>query len=250
MSEDRQNQTTVVRGIIAHIQKELLAVGDRLPSVRRLADQFQVSPNVARDALLQVERMGIVAIQPRSGTYVRSLEDLESLAFGNGSEWRESCRGEMNDNQFYFLQARELVEVELAGMAAERRRFEDLPPLRNALVAISAALDAGRDEQAAQADTAFHMALARIAGNPVLTRTLDGYLKQLPIFELSIPASAEAKRKSHELHASIYAALVDGDAKRARDAMKEHMQAAYRSLAEIVRNVPAFAEIPEVTATG
>ena len=73
-----------------------------------------------------------------------------------------------------------------------------------------------------------------------MSRTLDGYLKQLPIFELSIPGPSQAGQESHRVHANIYAAIVDGDPAAARDAMRQHMQAAYRALTEVVRTVPTL----------
>ena len=69
----RQSQH-VVRRLVQHIKSESLSVGDRLPSIRRLATKMEVSPNVVRDAMVQAQAMGLVELRPRSGAYIRSLD--------------------------------------------------------------------------------------------------------------------------------------------------------------------------------
>ena len=238
MLEDQGSSRTVIRGLATYVRSQRLDVGDRLPSVRQLAEMFDVSRNVARDALVQAEAMGLLEIQPRSGAYLRSPDGLCELATPESYPVATPLATGLHDHQFYLLQARELVEVELAGRAAARRQFEDLPPIRNALAQHGAALEADQLPQAATADTAFHLAIARIAGNPVLTQTLEDYLRRLPIGEFSVLPNAAAKRASHQLHVDLYTALVAGDPAAAQSAMREHMQAAYRSLSELLRTTP------------
>src|SRR5256885_4408138 len=63
----------VVRQLISYICDGKLPVGARLPSIRQLAYQFDVGPNVMRDALMKAQTMGLVKIHPRAGVFVQSL---------------------------------------------------------------------------------------------------------------------------------------------------------------------------------
>ncbi|MEQ4574023.1 MAG: winged helix-turn-helix domain-containing protein, partial [Gammaproteobacteria bacterium] len=49
----------------------VLRAGERLPSIRRLAQAHGVSAATAVQACLQLEREGLASARPRSGYYVR-----------------------------------------------------------------------------------------------------------------------------------------------------------------------------------
>src|SRR5215510_7542403 len=56
-----------------------LRAGDRLPSVRRLADDRGVSIATVLSAYLQLENAGLIEVRPKSGHYVR-VRASEELA--------------------------------------------------------------------------------------------------------------------------------------------------------------------------
>jgi DNA-binding GntR family transcriptional regulator len=62
------------RGILEwlkqHIEEEKFKTGDKLPSIRLLAEQFQCSKNTVVKALLELEKQHIVYAKPKSGYYV------------------------------------------------------------------------------------------------------------------------------------------------------------------------------------
>lgn len=224
----------LVQDLIVQIRSGGLAVGDRLPSIRQLATQMGVGSNAVRDAMMQAQTMGLVKIRPRSGVFVQSL-DYSQLVDAL-SNTLEASLMQTDHNLFHLLEARQLVEIELVGMAAQRRRLEELLPVREALDAMVAAAAADRCQDFVEADVRFHLEIARIAGNSVLVTTLRAMLGLLRPYLVRLPWTPERRLKTDRSHTAIYKALVDGDAERARAGMRAHLGMAYESLLARMQN--------------
>jgi GntR family transcriptional repressor for pyruvate dehydrogenase complex len=230
----------LVRKLIEQIRAEGLAVGDRLPSIRHLAARLSVGTNAVRDAVMQAQTMGLVKVRPRAGAFVQSLTYaplVEAL-----SETLEASLLQVDHNLFHLLESRQLIEVELASLAAKRRRLEDLLPVREALEAMISAAEADRREAFVAADVQFHLEIAEIAGNGVLVTMLQALLGLLRPYLVRLPWTPERRLKTDRSHADIYQALVDGDSERARSLMTAHLGLAYVSLLSRVQSQPTIDE--------
>src|SRR5262249_50081644 len=132
-------------------------------------------------------------------------------------------------NVFHLLEARALIEVQIVGLAVERRRVEDLLPVRRALEGLGSAI-AGHDVPAlVEHDVAFHVEIARLTGNTVLFGLEQQLMEQVRHYLMEMrwtPEKFEANKRSH---ATLFAALVEGDRDKACREMQEHGQLAYRS---------------------
>lgn len=228
----------LVRRLVEHIRSAGLGVGDRLPSIRQLAETFKVGTNVVRDALMQAQTMGLVKIHPRSGAFIQSLSYaplVDAL-----TQTLETSLLQVDHNLFHLLDARRLIEVELVGLAAARRRLEDLLPVCQALDAMKRTQD---HTQFLEADVRFHLAIAQAAGNAVLTNILQALLGLLRPYLAGLGWTPERHARADRSHAAIYQALLEGDAERARDAMREHVGYARESLLEEIQK-PSTLENP------
>lgn len=74
----------IIDQIRAAIAEGTLAPGDPLPSIRRLANELQVSPNTVVQAYRELEREGIAYVQRGQGTFVSNTDWLEERA----ERWR------------------------------------------------------------------------------------------------------------------------------------------------------------------
>jgi GntR family transcriptional regulator, transcriptional repressor for pyruvate dehydrogenase complex len=145
--------------------------------------------------------------------------------------------GESN-NLLHLLDARRVIEVELIGRAAERRRLEDLLPARRALEALlRLPVDAPRAEHVGP-DIEFHAELAKLSGNSLLAGIQQTLMELLKPYLLGVPPTAEHRMAADKSHAAIYAAVVDGDPERARREMRDHLSLAYDSLLRDLRRPP------------
>lgn len=226
----------LVKQLLSLIRVDGLTPGDRLPSIRQLSTRFAVRPHTVRDALLQVQSMGHVVVRPRSRAVVQSLQP--SL---NDSEFQDSVEATLGRNDhhlFHLLEARQTLEFELVCLAARRRRLEDLLPVRDALNAMNSVHEPDRPHEYFGLDIRFHLAIARLAGNSVLTSMLKPLLTALCPFLTYKTGDAVREDQTRRSHAEIYRALVLGDPELARQQMQEHLQLAYDKLLGEVQLVP------------
>jgi DNA-binding FadR family transcriptional regulator len=231
---DRGQQ--LVRDLLRQIRAEGLTVGDRLPSIRSLAARMGLGASAVRDAMLQAQTLGLVKIHPRSGAFVQSLTYAPLVDAFAGT--LESSLLQADRNLFHLLEARQLIEGQLASQAARRRRSEDLLPLRETLEAMAAAAAADNRQDFVESDIEFHLAIARIAGNSVLLATLGAMLNLLRPYLMSLPWNAERQARADRSHAEIYEALVAGEGEQARARIDAHLGLAYKSLLAYVQNPP------------
>jgi GntR family transcriptional repressor for pyruvate dehydrogenase complex len=218
--------------LIDYISSRKLGEGHRLPSIKDLAGELKVGPHAVRDALLQAQTLGLVRVQPRSGTYVQAVNFAPLVEVFSRSLPRALTQ--KDHNLFDLLEARRLIEVELTGMTAQRRRLGDLVPLRDALRGMYERPD---DYPAYMTQNeAFHLGIARIAGNEVLVTMLRTLLALLrPTLGGAKPASwndkgSDKRRRDASEHEAIFQALLAGDAAAARAAMAVHLQDTTESL--------------------
>ena len=227
----------VLHRLLGLIKDKQLAVGERLPNIRELAARLEVKPTLVRDALLQAQTMGVVRILPRSGAFVQQLtyEPLVEIL----ASTLEPAFLQADHNLLHLLDARRLVEIELAGRAAERRRIEDLLPVRRALEDMARLPETERRMDYVEADVRFHTQIARLAGNSVLLMFQQSLLALLKPYLAQIPWTGQRRERTDHSHAAIYAALVTGKCDQARSAMHEHLTMAYQSLLSEVESLPA-----------
>ena len=196
------------------------APGHRLPAERDLARQLGVSRPSVREAIIALEIEGVVDVRTGSGIYVVQPRDRAKLSDGQDpAEW----------GPLELMRARELVEGEVAALAARNAR-------RPQIAAIVAALTQMHDEAGAgvvprAGDEAFHVAVAQACGNEVLRDTVRGYwqARRGPLFErlgnyFEKPASWQAALVEHD---AVLAAIRAHDADSARGAMQSHLKKAY-----------------------
>lgn len=235
-------------GVLRIAEQDKLAAGDQLPSVRTLAERLGVKGTQVRDALLQAQARGAIRIVPRVGAFLETTSsearaltgslDVAAHAALAGVMARES------HNVLQLLDARRLIEVELVGRAAERRRLEELVPARQALEGLMRlSLEARRDEYVAL-DLEFHCELAKLSGNPILAGMQATLMQLLRPHLLAVPPTEQHRISADRSHAAIYSAVVDGDADRARREMREHLSLAYDSLLRDLQQAPQQAPAP------
>ncbi|MDZ4689046.1 MAG: FCD domain-containing protein [Planctomycetaceae bacterium] len=228
------------------IRERGLAPGDQLPSIRDLADRLGVKPTTIRDALLKAESQGLVKVLPRSGVFLRAASLVANGTTNNGVT---ANRNADEPNVLHLLDARRLIEIELAGRAARHRRLEELLPVRRALDALlQLPAEASRAEDV-RLDVRFHLEIARLGGNAVLCSLHQSLLEQLVPHLNEVAPSIERRSLTNRSHVAIYEALVAGDDDLIRQEMREHLSLAYDSLLESLQQPPHWTAVAPMAAT-
>ena len=188
-----------------------LNYGDRLPPERELAQIFNVSRNSVREAMRVMEHQGLVQSRPGSGTFVVIGEEtglVDILAMAIHQEKNKLTE---------IFELRRLLEPQIAGLAAENARQEDLVQLQQAYETHRCHLEAGKG------DHAFHMALAAASGNETLSKVVELIDDLLAESQAEYSQSVRRRQLSVEGHAEILKAIVARDAEMARIAMTRHL---------------------------
>lgn len=195
-------------------------VGSRLPTEPELVAEFGVGRSSIREAVQALAQAGILDVRQGSGTYVRALPaEAEPLT----ARLRRARIAEVHE-------ARRLLEGQIAHLAALRRTDADLAAMRTALDRRETIRAQGLTENLtafADADLAFHQAVARASGNAVLNDLYESFVvvirEALITLNRDVPAAQAEGRKDHQaaLHERLYQAIESRRPGEARTAVDE-----------------------------
>lgn len=206
----------IVEQIEASILSGELNPGDKLPSERELAEQFGVSRTAVREAVKALTQKGLVVVHVGRGTFVTDgtsevVRHSLGLMLKIGQE----------EGSHYMVEIRELLEPEIAALAAARVTDENLAALREALVVMDGAL--GDTAAFIEADLDFHLGLAEGTQNPLVLLLVDALIDLLRDLRVRTSRAEGALARAQEHHKRILKAVEAGDPEAAREAMRRHL---------------------------
>jgi DNA-binding FadR family transcriptional regulator len=191
-----------------------------LPPEWELADREGASRLTIREAVRILRLKNVVTVVRGRGTYVQPRQrwsPLDPAVLGALAGNPEA----LLDRLQALLEARALVEVGVAELAAARRSEEDLAAMRAAAEGMRRAVD---DVDAfVAADLDFHAAVLAAASNPVLTALFDPIALLLRDSRRQTSRDRSAREHALLAHEAILAAIERGDAAQAAAAMREHL---------------------------
>lgn len=209
----------LIRELSSRIEQGVYGPGDRMPSEHQMCQEFGVSRTVVREAVASLRLSGMLVSRPGVGVFVtRESPDALDVRLSSPVDNRAAL---------HIMELRLGLEVQAAGLAAERRSSQGLAEIVAAYDAITAA---AADSQAATvADYSFHLAIARASGNPHFPHLLESCVKEV-LTDLQAKRGARSgrelrlyeKRTARE-HSAIMMAIVRGDPISARSAMFRHL---------------------------
>ena len=225
--------------VVEHVRRRIegggLKPGDRLPSERDLALELGVSRPSVRSGLEALESMGVVVSRRGAGTFIADgpptlgTEPLSLLASLHGFTQNE------------MFEARLVLEVGVAALAAEHTSSEQLATMAEEVTEMFAALE---DPTAFLLhDVRFHRAVAAGCGNRVLAALMEMVSAQFYELRKETISRARDLRESAEMHRRVYRAVRSRDPAAARAAMHEHLKTAqHAQIQELERENAAAPE--------
>ncbi len=207
----------VVSHVRTLIERGVLKPGDRLPAERDLASQVGVSRPTVRAGLHALAAMGVVQARHGSGTFIPSgpptlgSEPLSFLAALHGITHEE------------MYEARRILEVEAAGLAAQRATADQLAALEEAVASLLASLD--EPQVFLVHDINFHRIVASASGNPIVASLVDmvSRLFYEQRRETAQRATDRNLQDAADMHRRIYLEIRARNVEGARTAMNEHL---------------------------
>ncbi|MED1562932.1 transcriptional regulator [Alkalihalobacillus alcalophilus ATCC 27647 = CGMCC 1.3604] len=206
--------TTVTEYIVNEIKNEKYVIGSKLPSERELMEILGVGRSSVREALNTLVDMDVLEKRMGIGVFVKKIE-LNHLVdtFVASALMDTKVSSDLLDFRF-------MLEVEMAGKAAELASKQALQKMEQALMLHVEAIENNRPT--IEPDTLFHRSIALATDNKVLLKVYDFISDLIYSFKLEL-LKVESKQNSLEYHQKIYSAIKSGEVELARKSMGEHL---------------------------
>ncbi|MEQ9040028.1 MAG: FadR/GntR family transcriptional regulator [Silicimonas sp.] len=228
--------TDLVETLRTRIAQGEFNPGDRLPSEALLSETYGVSRTVIREAIASLRADGLVEPRQGSGVYVLEGKQSDVAPFQNVDFARVSSVVEL-------LELRTAVESEAAALAAIRRSPTQEEQI---LECLQAFMEASQSERStSQEDFALHLAIADASNNP----RFGEFLRLLGVNVIPRralrPEGSDHKINTGYLsgiadeHQMIVDAILDGDAERARQRMRDHLEGSLSRYRRLLRSASA-----------
>jgi len=207
----------IVKQIEDSVLKGILKPGDQLPAERELAEQFGVSRTAVREAIKALSEKGLVESYSGRGTFVTN---------GTSHAMRQSLdlimRIGQAEGSAQLAEVRDILEPEIAALAALRAEDQHLESLREAVNV----MDASKHEADAfiEADLDFHLALAEAAANPLILSLIDSIVGLLREQRMRIFQTEGGPERGQYHHRRILKAVENRDPEKARQCMRAHLK--------------------------
>jgi GntR family transcriptional regulator, transcriptional repressor for pyruvate dehydrogenase complex len=189
-----------------------LGPGDQLPPERDLAVSLDVSRATLREAFRVLEHMGLIESRIGHGRFVAELRPSHVPGDAPSEALEKAAI-------FDFLEVRRVLEVPMAGLAAERATDKNVQRIEDALN-----IPDSSDEIGLNSDTAFHLAMAQATHNAVYVRFFSSEFFLLYRLATTTALLPSRRGRMNLEHKEILEAIRRRDRSGAEAAMLRHMK--------------------------
>jgi GntR family transcriptional regulator, transcriptional repressor for pyruvate dehydrogenase complex len=218
---------TAFEQLISHVVQGNWKPGDRIPPERELCQQLGIARTSLREALKAMELVGMLDSRVGDGTFVCPRSEFLSRPL----LW--AFTGADHEELHDIMEARTIIEENLAGLAAQRASNQEIASINQAVQMMRDSI--ARGESILEADMAFHLAISTAAQNDVLrnaVQLLRNLTRQWIYFKLLLPDVPRIVLKRHE---AIYKAIAKRKPAAARNAMRRHLEETMMLVTQVVK---------------
>jgi len=162
----------------AMVQSGELSPGDTMPSERALMERFGVGRPAVREALQSMANKGLISISHGERSKVNKL--TAGIAFDQVDDIAKLLLSTEPSNLENLKQFRKILEAGSVQMAAQSCTAKDIAELRSLVEVQRSKL--GQDKAFIEADIAFHVAIAKLTGNPLIQAVTQAMLSWLSAY--------------------------------------------------------------------
>lgn len=221
----------IIHALTARMFSGTGLAGTKLPSERQLAEELGVGRAQVREAIHSLGLLGVVDIRHGDGTYLReSGSDLLPRVI----EWGLFL-GE--PRVLDLIEARQHIEIALAGLAARRATDDDIARMRASLREMDRV--SGDEAAFVDLDIEFHGIIASAARNTALADVLANITSLLRVWMRRSLRAAGETASSHGEHVLVVDAIASRDRRAAESAMRQHVRHAERRLKRTLGDAPS-----------
>lgn len=217
---------SVIEQIMDLIKNNELKPGDKLPPERELAEKLSISRNSLREAFRVLESRGLIKSKPGGGRFIREI-------WKNGHNNTENIILSLEKSSILeLLEAREVFEVKIAEIAAQRATLEDIEIIEEALNKMNQKEEL-KDDKKTESDTEFHLAIAGASHNFVFVNIMKLHLDLLKETREKTWQIPGRREKQYQEHQAIFQAIKEHNSKKAEEAMLKHLMSIRKVVVEI-----------------
>ena len=181
---------------------------------QELAEELNVSRTPVREALIRLQRDGLVEVIPRHGMRVLpiSATDVQEI--------------------YQILTSLESLAVELA--SARKLTAKELDSLDRASQEMQVAHEASDLKSWAKADESFHVHLVELSGNRILTEVVDNFWGRAQRARMTMLSLRKSTADSTQEHIKLVNAIRNGDGELARKTLEAHRRRGVSNLGKLI----------------
>nr|WP_031335025.1 FadR/GntR family transcriptional regulator [Virgibacillus massiliensis] len=207
---------TVIQEIKNYIIENELSSGNKLPTERRLAEMFQVSRSVVREALSYLENTGVITTTQGKGAYLNE-SNIDTLLNSFFFLWQING-GNIED----IMSLRIMFESSAVEEIVKQENREEMETIQALLIKSK---DADTMEEYRNFDMLFHKQLLKATRNPLfiqMTNMINSYFFETEYIQLSLEEYQQVIRE----HQSIIEAIKNKNAELAKSLLNNHIKRA------------------------
>ncbi len=218
MSDPKNSQVdTIIKQLQEKLRDGSLKPGEKIPSERVLADEFNTTRGYIRKAIARLEHYGVLEVAPQKGIYIPLIQPVTLDALINNIL-------NFNDHDILsLLETRSNLEIFSARLAATRGNDADFNIIKKSHDEFIASYEEGNSTL--EEDHLFHLAIAKATKNSVLESLITLVTPEIIAMNRNFKEdySVVVKNSINE-HASIVDAILAKDAQQAAHMMAIHME--------------------------
>lgn len=214
------NKITATEAVVENLKERIrggeFGPGEKLPSEQSLLREYDVSRLTLREALAKLAAWGVISVQHGKGAFVSeqiSIMALDNVLIPMFPDQDARRMAEL-------VEARNMIESEIAAKVAETRTDKDIDEL-NRLLSFNSE-DIISADKFADRDYAFHLTLARMAGNQFIWSMYQALHSQIRSFLVQYAKSIVDWEEALKRHTPILDAIIGKDVSRARVLARDH----------------------------
>jgi len=209
---------SITNEIIQLVDQGQWTPGEKIPGELELAQSFQVSRNILREALKSLEMSGILEAKAGRGTFLSSdaLKNIKRIQFFNSLK-ENNCLREL-------METRLVIEPGLGRLAAQNVSQKDLDELEEILKGINNSKENGKYEL--EESVKFHMTIAKLSNNNVLYTLLNSIIDEISaqrLMYINQYSNRENLTVDLDEHIEIYNALKDRNGNKVYNLLYSHI---------------------------
>lgn len=203
------------------IQQKKYKPGDQIPNETKLTELFGVSRPTIREAMKMLASQNFIEVILGKGTFVAKspgvIDDPLGLTFINDK-----------DLLYYLIEARQIIEPEVARLAAIRVTKEEITVLEEILKKMTEIMKQKDSNEWLQIELEFHNSISLTTRNPVISRILPIINEAISkTIELAPGSNYDHKNATSE-HYKIFEAISQKDPEKSFTTMSKHIQNSYK----------------------